>query len=152
MRLRRAAVALLVATALTPASPASAAHVDVLVITATGTIFPGLGMEPRAQNIHFIGPAIHAGTRGTVGYTCEYTGNGLADSISEGLGTLSGSCGPISMATCVYVRVAVAVTLACADVGTPSGVVVQAGELALLPHNTNPTTSFDLVGTAVAAG
>jgi hypothetical protein len=134
--------------ALVAASPASAANVDVAVIQGSGTISPGLGAVPEQQSVQFSGTATVVGTDGVAAtYPCNFSGTDLAGSVAEGVGTVSGSCGPISLTTCVFVRVAGVVVVACAD-----GVVEVGGAVCVFtPDDVLPTTSYDLVCAAAYA-
>lgn len=106
------------------------------VVQGSGTSSPGLGTTPEPQSMSFTGTATVVGPDGVgVTYSCHWGGSDLAGSTVASAGALSGSCGPIAF-NCQFVRVAAAFEMACTDGGAASGV--------FRPHNTNPTTSYDL--------
>ena len=139
------------------ASPAAAhpAHADVAVIQGSGTISPGLSATalPAQQSISFTGTATVVGTEGVLAtYPCSFGGTDLAGHPAEGVGTVSGSCGPISFTTCVFVRVGVVVAVVCADVTTALSVELGAGVCVFTPTTFEPTTTYDLICGAGYAG
>lgn len=149
MRLRRIAVALVAAAALAPATPASAAGGDVLLLSLAGNILPGLTAVPAPQVFTLAGPAIFVGTDGVATtYPCNFSGNGLADSVEFGIGTMAGSCGPLAFSTCVYERHVTDWTVQCLDVN--SGVETLTAKLVFQPTTLNPTITFSAYGAAIA--
>ena len=114
------------------APSAQAANADVAVIRGAGTISPGLTATPQPQSVSF-------------------GGNDLDGSYAEGAGTVSGSCGPISLSLCVFVRVGGAVPVACVGTGTPKQ--GAAGVFGFVPNQTPPSTvtSYTLAGAALYA-
>lgn len=135
-------------------SPAAAANVDVAVITGSGTISPGLSVVPVPQSISFSGSATVVGTHGVLTtYGCSFSGSDINGSIAAGVGTVSGSCGPISFDTCVFVRVLDVVQVVCAG-ASASGPTVKgaSAECVFQPNNTLPTTSYTLTCKAEYVG
>lgn len=130
------------------ASPASAQTADVAVIEGAGTISPGLGAVPEAQSVHFEGTATVVGTDGVLAsYSCEFDGTDLAGSVAEGVGTVHGTCGPIALDLCVFIRVAGVVLVIC-----PDGVIeVGAAVCVFEPDDLLPTTSYTLICAAAYA-
>jgi len=131
---------------------------DAAVITGSGTISPGLGPVPAAQSVSFTGTATVVGTDGILAtYGCSFSGTDLAGSLLEGVGTVSGACGPLAFNTCVFLRIAAEVQVVCADVtvdpGAPSA-AVGAGVCVFVPTSSNPVTTYDLIcaAAAVASG
>lgn len=117
---------------------------DGYVAQGSGTYSPGLGLVPEPQSMAFSASATVVGMDGILAtYPCSFSGTDLAGSIAEGIGALSGRCGPMTFSTCVFVRVAAAFEMACADIGVASGVFT--------PHNTLPTTSYDLTFAGLGA-
>lgn len=141
-----AAIAMpLVFTAATPA--VAAPNADVALIQGSGTISPGLGAVPEAQSVSFTGTATVVGTDGVLAtYGCSFSGTDLAGSVAEGVGTVSGACGPLAFSTCVFVRVAGVVGVVC----VAGGVGVAQAACVFTPHQTLPTTSYDLICEAAA--
>ena len=133
----------------TPAVAHPLPHVDLAVIQGSGTISPGLGALPEAQSISFDGVATVVGTDGipTGTYTCSFAGTDPAGSAAAGAGTVSGSCGPIVLELCVFVREAAHVDVECTS--TVSHIGGAQAKCVFRPHDTLPTTSYDLVCEAV---
>lgn len=134
------------------APSAQAANADAAVIRGAGTISPGLTATPQPQSVSFGGTAIVAGTHSTGGtFACSFGGNDLDGSYAEGAGTVSGSCGPISLSLCVFVRVGGVVPVACVGTGTPKQ--GAAGVFGFVPNQTPPSTvtSYTLAGAALYA-
>lgn len=142
-------------------TPAVAAHVDAAAITGQGTISPGLGIcvDPNdpvkvpdcTQSISFDGTATAVGSDSSVGnptpqYSCSFTGTDLFGTVAEGVGTVSGNCGPLAFSLCAFVREAAIVEVACGGV-----VNAAAAVCAFRPVDTLPTTAYTLVCGAVAA-
>ena len=134
----------LLLTVTTPAVAHPLPHVDQAVITGSGSISPGLGAVPEEQSISFDGSALTVGTDGVlVTFPCSFAGTDLAGSAATGLGTVSGACGPLFFELCVFVRVTVAVAVVCATTTDHTG--PGEAECIFRPHDTLPTTSYDLV-------
>ena len=149
------AVALAAPVLLTVTTPAVAhplPHVDALVIQGSGTISPGIGVEPDEQSISFTGTATVVGTDGVLTTeTCSFSGTDPAATIPLGSGTVSGSCGPISLSLCVFIRIGVIVQVVCAEVQVGVHVGTATATCVFRPHDSLPTTSFDLVCVAEVA-
>ena len=132
------------------ATPAAAAEADAFVITGSGTIFPGLGAVPTpppggGQAINFTGTATTVGTHGVPGtYSCSFSGTDINGSAALGVGTVSGSCGPIGFTTCFFARVTAVVAVVCADTAIPP-VRGAAAVCAFTPVDVNPTTRYNLI-------
>lgn len=141
------------APAIALAAPAAqAANADAAVITGAGTITPGLTATPGPQTVSFGGNAIVVGTHSTGGtFGCSFGGNDLAGSYAEGAGTVSGFCGPINLALCVFVRVGGVVPVICVGTGTPKQ--AAGGVFAFIPGETPPATikDYTLAGAALYA-
>ena len=114
---------------------------NAAVITGSGTISPGLTEIPTAQSIAFTGSATVVGTEGVLAtYPCSFSGSDLAGSVTEGAGTVAGSCGPL-VYDCVFVRIGVEVQVVCP--------VAAAAVCVFTPTTTNPVRSYDLICSAV---
>lgn len=136
----------LLLTVTTPAVAHPLPHVDVLVVEGSGTISPGVGLIPGPQSISFDGTATVVGTDGVlVTYDCSFSGTDPAGSTAAGSGTVSGSCGPISLSLCIFVRVGSVVIVICAEVQVGVHVGTAVAECVFRPHDTLPTTSYDLI-------
>jgi hypothetical protein len=153
-----AIAAAIVAPAIALAAPAAqAANADGAVITGAGQILPGLTATPRQQAVNFNGTATVAGTHGVLTtYGCAFAGTDLEGSYAEGAGTVAGTCGPIGLNLCVFVRVAAVVPVVCADTSGPDK--FAGGAFVFVPDQTpsagNPTppvTSYTLAGAAIYA-
>lgn len=122
------------------AQPASAAYVDIAVITGSGTISPGLSPTVQSQSISFSGTATVVGTDGLPGtYSCNFTGTGFGNMLG-GTGNVAGNCGPVNFPACTFVFTGVHVTVGCAvDIG------VGAADCVFTPVDVNPTTRYNLV-------
>jgi len=134
------------------APSAQAANADVAVITGAGTISPGLTAVPTPQSVSFNGNALTVGTNGVAAnYGCSFNGNDLDGSYAEGAGLVSGSCGPISLPLCVFIRVGGVVPVVCAGTGSP--LKAAGGVFAFVPNQTPPSaiTSYTLAGAAAYA-
>jgi hypothetical protein len=146
-----AIVVAIAAPAIASVTPsASAANADAAVIQGAGSISPGLGAAPQAQNINFGGTATVVGTHGVAAtFGCSFSGSDLAGSLAEGAGTVGGGCGPINLSLCAFVRVGGAVAVVCAGIGTPKQ--GAGGVFAFTPDQTPPATvtSYHLVGSAL---
>ena len=129
------------------AAPASAANADALILDGGGGIFPGLGAAPTAQAFFIAGGIRVTGTNSGT-YTCALAGSGFADSWVEGVGAFAGNCGPIAL-SCVYVRVAVAMPVACVETGLVSR--VAGGLFSFNPQQLPPSTITSFVTSGVAA-
>lgn len=139
---------------LTLSAPAAVAdplpHADVSLITGSGTISPGLGVFPVPQSISFTGTATAVGTTGpgVTTLSCSFSGTDPAGSAAAGAGTVSGNCGHLNFSLCVFVRQGPHVTVTCTSTGSHTGGAVA--ECVFEPHAVLPTTSYDLVCTAVS--
>ena len=128
----------------TPAVAHPLPHIDVAVIQGSGTISPGLGATPSPQSISFDGTATVVGTDGVLtSWDCSFSGSDPAGSVAAGAGTVSGSCGPVAFEICVFVREGAHVDVSCASTSSHTG-GAQA-KCAFRPHDTLPTTAYDLV-------
>ena len=124
------------------------ARADAAVINGSGSINPGLSEIPAAQSISFTGTATVVGTEGVLAtYGCSFSGTDLAGSVAEGVGTVAGSCGPISFTTCVFLRIAAEVQVVCAELPVTIGGAV----CVFTPTTTNPVTTYDLICAAAYA-
>jgi len=132
-------------------TPAVAAAGGAAVIQGSGGISPGLDIIPAEQSISFGGTATVVGIDGTtpvVGgtYGCSFGGTDLLGWIGSGQGFVAGACGPLSFDTCVFVREAAHVDVACA--GTTGA---AAAKCVFRPHQVLPVTSYDLTCVVPAA-
>lgn len=119
-------------------------HVDALVIQGSGTISPGLGATPTPQSISFDGTAFVAGTDGGLAtYDCSFSGTEPQGALAAGAGAVSGACGLIRLSFCAFIHVGATALLACPELVTHLGVGVV--ECVFRPHDTLPTTAYDLV-------
>lgn len=133
----------------TPAAAHPLPHVDVATIEGSGTISPGLGATPSAQSISFDGTATVVGSDGVLTeYDCAFSGEDPAGSAAAGAGTVAGSCGPIVLELCVFVREAAHVDVEC--VSTESHKGGAQAKCVFRPHDTLPTTAYDLICEAIA--
>ncbi|HEX8004145.1 MAG TPA: hypothetical protein VF519_15765 [Mycobacteriales bacterium] len=124
------------------ASPAAA--LDAFVITGSGTISPGLTAVPTPQSVSFTGTATSVGTTAVPGsYPCSFSGTDTLGSAAEGVGTVSGSCGPFAFTNCQFVRIVGVVVVVCPPQGNPPRTAVAV--CAFQPTNVNPTTRYNLV-------
>ena len=131
----------------TPAVAHPLPHVDTAVISGSGVASPGLGLIPAHQWITFSGVATIAGIDGVLTrWDCLFYGESPASSLAQGMGTVSGSCGPLLFELCIFVRVAAVVLVDCLEltiyddhIGTAPGTCV------FRPHDFLPTTLYDLI-------
>ena len=149
MKLRKsmlAAAAFVLPAAVTMIQPASAAtpHVDVAVITGSGTIVPSLGLDVETHAVSFDGQALAIGTEGVLApFPCSFSGSGIGN-ILGGPGTVSGSCGPLSFELCVFVLTGAVVDVVCPKTDVTVGVGLGQGECVFRPHQLFPVESYDL--------
>jgi hypothetical protein len=137
-KLSRALFATAMPVVVALAQPAAAARADVAVIQGGGTITPGLTEVVQNQSVNFTGTATVVGTDGVLAtYQCSFSGTGFGNA-AGGVGTVSGSCGPVPFTSCNFVFTAVHVTVACAP-------QVAAADCVFTPNNIRPTTSYGLV-------
>jgi hypothetical protein len=151
-RLSLLAAALPLALIASTPSPASAAIVGAGLVQGSGTISPGLGVVPTAQNFSFGGSvtgAIVNGTTPSLSAPCSASGHDLAGSVAEGAGTVNASCAGALLPIGVFVRVGAVVVAAFADVAGGAGGGVFAFQPDQLPPAT--VTSYHLVGVGAAA-
>jgi len=146
----------LIFTITTPAVAAPEANAGVVaVIQGSGGIGPGLEIIPDEQSISFGGTAtvvaaVESNTpKVLASYGCGFGGTDLAGWIGSGVGFVSGSCGPLSFETCVFVREAAHVDVVCAN--TSSGVGGAYAKCVFRPHQVLPVTSYDLTCIVPAA-
>lgn len=133
-----AAAAFVLPVTVTMVQPAAAANVDVAVIQGSGTITPGLSATPQNQSVSFTGTATVVGTDGVLAtYTCSFAGTGFGNALG-GIGSVSGSCGPVVFPSCTFVFTAVHVTVACPP-------TIAASDCIFTPTTLNPTTTYDLL-------
>ena len=124
-------VALLTGIAVSPATAGARSTTAVLMMT--GTQYPGLGEIPVAQELRLTGQATvtDAQTGVSTVEQCAITGTGIADSKSEGLGSIWAQCQTFTLGTCVYVRVALSIVVHCMEtVKTWTGTFVMVPLLA----------------------
>lgn len=130
---------------------------DVIVANGAGTVSPGLGVTPATEHYLMNATAKAFGTEGG-GHTCTFTADSLApETIALGVGRLSGSCGAaLPFPSCVYVRAATLMTVACVFLGGNLTELVAGGELVLVPGQLPPATvvsyTFEGVLTLAAVG
>ena len=133
----------LLLTVTTPAVAHPLTHVDAAVVQGSGVISPSLGLLYETHSIYFNGTATVLGTDGELTtWDCSFAGSSLA-SLAHGMGSVSGWCGPLLFELCVFVRVAAVVLVDCLALGEHAG--TAPGVCAFLPHDTLPTTSYDLL-------
>ena len=139
-----AGVALAMPLTLLATTPAVAANADVAVINGNGTILPGLDVVPVPQAVSFTGTANVTGSHPGI-VTCSFNGTDLLGSLAEGVGTVSGDCGPIDLNTCAFVRVVEAVVVGCVD-----GVVEAGGGVCLFQAtDSSPVKNYTLLCAAL---
>ena len=101
------------AAALALVSPASAAG-NVVSVSSTGSVYPGLVTIPAVQFWSFTAPGSSTGLAGAQPVTCTITGTGT-ESVAGGSGQFYGDCGTVPLSRCAYTRAGAAFTGACVN-------------------------------------
>ncbi|HZQ29223.1 MAG TPA: hypothetical protein VFA94_16115 [Acidimicrobiales bacterium] len=133
-----------------------------------GTISPGLTTTPTAQSVSFqsdvfIGGGVSTDPNAATGtVNCTFNGSSTlpgGETVAQGGGSVTGSC---TVAAGVGVGQSVNCTVSYSRVGNVVVITVNCtfgthhstggGVFLFVPTSVNPTTSYELVGTAAAVG